>query len=257
MPLSDAQMNEILTKVSENIPSDCATYDSIRNKSTISVPALNSTRFEVSDYESYRNDIEFVNSFNEQVLVDEANYFTKKYGSRVYDYLKEQREKYRAKNAEIVKAAGCKNNCPIDPSLCTDVSGNNTGSGGGKQGVDKTGIISYLQQQLNLQNPDTIYKKIEYRDEAHELLSSLNSLLTVLYFSIFAILMVILIVTQKVMVKDRFMIYLFLFVLPFIFPYLYEFMKYLFFMVFPTQHSSGPKNAFLENKDARIDSYTM
>ena len=254
-------MNALLMKVSENIPSDCATYDTIRKKSITSIEELNALKYDVSAYEAYRNDIEFVNSFTEQVLIDEAKYFNEKYGTKVYNYLKTQREQYREKNADLIKAAGCNNNCPIslkcsDISGCTDISGSKcTGTGNG--GTDKTGFISYLQKQLNMQSPETVYKKIEYRDEAHELLSTLNSLLTVLYFAVFFIMIVILIVTKKLMIRERFILYLFLFLLPFLFPYFYDFMKYLFFMVFPSQQSHGPKNAFLENKDVRIDSYNI
>lgn len=263
MPFSDEQMNAVLAKVSENIPSDCATYDTIRKKSLTSVGTLNAKTFDVSDYESYRNDVEFVNSFNEQVLLDEQNYFTKKYSSAVYEFMKAQREKQRIKTKEQAKAAGCNNHCPFDPTRCNDISGNRGGAGSdGRAGAgckDSSSFLNYLQKQLNMQRAETVYKKIEYRDEAHDFLSTMNHLLTLFYFLILGIMIILLIVTKRLLFAERFILYLFLVALPFLFPYLFEFLKYLFFSLFPEKDTHGPKNAFLENenKGARIESYNI
>lgn len=259
MPLNDKQMNQVLTKVAENIPSDCSAYEAIQRKSKTSVNHLNSQLYNLTEYQAYRNDIEFVNSFKEQVLLDEELYFTRKYSSRVYNYLKSEREKYNIKATTLKNEAGCNNNCPTT-TRCMDISGSNTTTPGGGTAPcqDKTGLISFLQGQLSTQTPETIYKKIEYRDEAHEFLSTMNNLLTIFYFLILGLMLVILIVTQNVKLKERFILYLFLILQPFLFPYFYDFVKYLYSLVFPRDETHGPKNAFLESKDTKIvDGYNI
>jgi len=94
MPVSDEQMNRILTNIADNIPSDCSTGRRIQRGSTSSTEVSNALNFNITNYEAYRNDIEFVNSFTEQVLVDERNYFTTKYGDTVYNFLLSQRNEY-------------------------------------------------------------------------------------------------------------------------------------------------------------------
>jgi hypothetical protein len=259
MPISDAQMNAVLTKIADNIPSDCATYDNVRKKSLNTVSSLNAKTFEVSDYEAYRNDIEFVNSFNEQVLIDERNYFTKKYSPEVYAFLLAQRTKYIEKKKEISEKAAC-GLCPFDQSKCSnvvDVKIIQANALQAKKCKESTDFLGYLLKQLPLEKPETTYKKVEYRDEAHEFLSTMNKLLTVFYFVLLFVMLFLLSATQRLMLRERFMLYLFLVVLPFAFPYLFSFLKYLYFRMFPQEETHGPKNAFLENQDTPIGSFNV
>jgi hypothetical protein len=83
MPISDEQMNTLMKNIHENLPTECGIYEDIRDRSLHQSLILGKDEFDISDYEAYRNDIEFVNSFKEQVLIDEAQYFRKKCKARV------------------------------------------------------------------------------------------------------------------------------------------------------------------------------
>ena len=251
MPVSDQQMNRILSKISDTIPSDCSIGRKIQRASILPGTALNATEFGVSNYEAYRNDIDFVNSFTEEVLKDEAAYFRSKYGDDVYNYLKEQRNQYVVQQRKIDRAETCKT-CPFDASRCNvkDASGNSTCDASGNRK-----LIDFLQSQLPIQNPDTTYKKIEYRDEAHETLSNMNRMITHLYFIVLAIMFIFLFATQRLLLKERFILYLFLVLLPYIFPYFFDLLKKLYQYMFPASPTHGPKNAFLDNRANLIESY--
>ena len=79
MPLDNEQFNTLMQNISANIPTNCGAYEDIRKKSQQATPLPGSTRFNISSYEAYRNDIEFTNSFIQQVLLDEENYFLTKF----------------------------------------------------------------------------------------------------------------------------------------------------------------------------------
>jgi len=251
MPVSDEQMNRILTNIAENIPSDCSTGRRIQRGSTSSTEVSNALNFNITNYEAYRNDIEFVNSFMEQVLVDERNYFTTKYGDTVYNFLLSQRNEYITEKNRIQKLKTCKS-CPLDASgQRFDASCNSTYDSSDNE------LFNYLKNQFPAQNADTVFKKIEYRDESHEFLSRINKYLTIFYFFVLFVMLIMLTVSQRLFLKERFVLYLFLIVLPFIFPFLFDLLKKIYKYYFPGTSGYGPKNAFLENRDLVIDEKTF
>jgi len=261
MQLSTDQMNELMKNISSNIPTNCGAYEDIRRKSEKTNPILGINKFKISDYQAYRNDIEFTNAFMEQVLIDEKQYLENKYGIKVYKYLLDRRKEYIEKQKILLKARLC----VVEDSDKLDENGNPIpGSGTGKGSTcppntcnnpehNKFGEnFNFLQYLLNKTNstfttPETTYKKIEYRNEAHELLVTINKVMTLLYFALLVFMIGLLVVTNRLEIKQRFPLYLFLFVLPFVFPYLFQGLKYLYEMVFPPNPTQGPKNAFLAN----------
>jgi hypothetical protein len=151
------------------------------------------------------------------------------------------------------KTETCKT-CPFDASRCnwTDASGNSTCDASGNRK-----LINYLQNQLHVEDPDTTFKKIEYREEAHETLSNMNHLMTIFYFTLLGLMFLFLLFTKRLLLKERFILYLFLLVLPFIFPYFFDLLKKLYDYIFPHSPTHGPKNAFLDNQESQIESYNM
>jgi len=245
MPVSEQQMNRILANIAENIPSDCSTGRRIHKGSTVPTVNLNGNDFNITDYEAYRNDIEFVNSFSEQVLADEATYFTAKYGRVVYDFLLAQRNEYILESNRATNVKLCLS-CPKDASGSTVDASNCTNT----NGQDKENeMFNFLEKYSPLQNADTTFKKIEYRDESHQFISKINNLLTKIYFCILFVMFVLLAMSKRLFLKERAVTYIFLIVLPFIFPYLFEMLKKVYKYYFPGSPSYGPKNAFLENRE--------
>lgn len=253
--MDTTQFNTLLKSVKNNIPSDCAAYEDIRKKSTTNKAVLGAATFSLSDYEAYRNDIEFVNSFNEQLLVDERNYFEKKYSKKLYQFLLSKRAVYTEQQTNIKKETICKSYIDSLSELhrkFDDQEECNT-----KPIQDSGKFMNYLLSLSPIQNPETTYRKIEYRNEAHEWLSTINGWLTILYFVILFVMLAVLASSNKLLLYERFKLYIFLIVLPFAFPYLFEFLKYLYEYLFPNTPNHGPKNAFLEIKTNPIDSFNI
>ncbi len=246
MPLSDDQMNTILSNINENIPSDCSTYNDIRRKSEQETPILGKDAFNISDYEAYRNDIEFVNSFTDQVLIDEAQYFKNKYSAKVYEYLLDRRREYTSQEKIQSTTALCgdaKSQCAtVDPVLTEEEKAEK------EKCKESQDFLSFLlnQTQSKKPRPETIYKKIEYRNESHEFLITMNSFLSLLYFAILAFVILLLAATNRLLLSERFLLYLFLFLLPFLFPYFFEGAKYIYQSTIQSTPDHGPKDAFLE-----------
>lgn len=247
MSLNEKQYNQVLTNIQANIPTDCAAYENIRKKSNTYTGVLGATTFSLSDYEAYRNDIEFVNLFTQQVLVDEKNYFEKKYGPKIYQFLLTQRQAFREQQAKMKEEATCKTYINALGKLqekCDQKAA--------PPKDDSTGVsgrfMKYLLSQSPIENPDTTFRKIEYRNEAHEWLSTLNLWMTILYFILLLLMIILLAVSNKLFLRDRFMLYVFLVVLPFAFPYLFKFLVFLYEYMFPDSPSRGPKSAFVDIK---------
>jgi len=253
MSLDDKQFNTLLSTIKKNVPTDCAAYNDIRAKSMKSTTVLGKTTFNLSDYEAYRNDIDFVNSFNEQVLVDERNYFEKKYTPKVYSYLLAQRQAFKVQQKKLQEELMCSS---YKTDLANAASSCNKNASNANNQAAKD-FMNYLMKQTHIPNPDTTYKKIEYRNEAHELITTINNWMTILYYILFIVMIVLLAVSNKLMARERFMLYLFLAVLPILFPYLFQWIKYLYGYVFPDSPTHGPKNAFLESKGANVDSFNI
>jgi hypothetical protein len=243
--LDEKQFNTILDGIETNIPSNCEAYDRKKKLSTTYTGVPGAVTFQLSDYEAYRNDIEFVNSFTEQVLVDERRYFESKYSPVVYQYLLAQRRAYNKQASKMTNAKMCKtyidNNQKLTTALnkvtpCTTPA--NTKASGA--------FSKYLMSQNPIERPDTTFKKIEYRSEAHEWLTTINLWMTILYFVLLALMIGLLVVSDKLFLRDRFMLYLFLVVLPFAFPYFFDLLKMLYFYIVPPEPSHGPKSSFVE-----------
>jgi len=251
MAISADQMNELMNKISANIPTDCAAYDDIQARSNEKTPVYGSTEFDISDYEAYRNDIEFVNSFADQVLIDEAQYFVKKYSQQVYDYLLLQRISYtsqmRTQQVTALCGSSTTGNNPL--ANCPNVCNSADQIEKNKQCQESQTFLSYLTNQLKSSEirPETMYRKIEYRNEAHELLGKINHWMTLLYFFALLVMLILLATSNRLNLMSRFPLYLFLLILPVVFPYLFEGLKYLYRHLFPQTPNKGPQDAFLES----------
>jgi len=251
MPISEEQMNTLMENIRSNIPTDCSVYEDIQKRSNEQTLTLGIDQFHVAEYEAYRNDIEFVNSFKDQVSIDEEKYFKSKYSEKVYAYLLQQRDQFFEqqlinRNERIFgerNGGGEESNqqCPDKCNTLEQLEKN-------KKCDESQTFLSYLKNQAKsaITRPETTYKKIEYRNEAHELLDTINYWMTVSYFMILVLMLILLVAFNRLNLMQRFPLYLFLFLLPVIFPYLFEGLKYFYYFLFPNTPSSGPSHAFVE-----------
>ena len=200
----------------------------------------------------YKNDVEFSNSFREQVLQDERNYFEKKYSKAVYRYLLDKRTKFNDDTDATFKLD--LSSCPICPTTGTKVSG-----GGGKDKCESSFKTLYdkLTQYYPYVSSDTTYRKIEYRGTEHDFLMTINTFINIIYYVLLFVMVILLASSNRLLIKERFLVYLLLLLLPFLYPYIYSFCKKIFNSLFISKPIHGPKNAFVELPPPNIDAFDI
>jgi hypothetical protein len=111
----------------------------------------------------------------------------------------------------------------------------------------------------NTSNSDvynTIVRKIDYRDIEYNKLKSINSIINIVYYILLILLFVLLFSENNLLLKERFLFYLFLILLPYLYPWIYILIKKIWTSLFPDTLTEGPKNAFLNNIDTNLPDYT-
>lgn len=102
-------------------------------------------------------------------------------------------------------------------------------------------LFSYLKTQ-NV-NPDVLYEKVNYRDIEHQKLFNMNKALDILFYSFYFSFLLIMICMGNVK-REHFLIYLFVGLIPVVYPFIFKFGKLLVDYLSPPLH--GPKNAFVD-----------
>ncbi len=253
----DEDFNAMLSKFADNLPTQCDAYADIRKNSETPQNLPGTTLYKLNDFEAYRNDIEFVNSFEKQLAIDEENYFVKQYNSDVYKDLKATRTAHRNALTEATKLSVC------GPDKGDSFTANETNCRSAsckafwpKDDQKKNDYVTELLKQNPLERPETVQRKVEYRKEAHGTLSRINQWMTFLYWGLLVGMMIVFLIQGQLRLSERWMVYGGLLLLPFLFPYLFEGITYIYLKVFPENKIHGPKNAFLEIPTT-IESYNV
>ena len=245
--------DRIIAKGNESLYQDCKDRRLLTNKVYDDTYVKLKNEDTASLFNIYKNDVEFVNSFQEQVRVDEKAYFEKRYGPKVYAYLIEKRRGFNEYNDSLGPNA--------DPNKCNnkDISGNKIiyKVDEKKQDQDFKNLYDKLSHFFPSVDATTTYRKIEYRDKEHEILMLANTIINAIYYSLFFFMVILLASSNRLLFKKRFLIYLFLLILPFLYPYVFMFFKNIFTRMFNEKPSHGPKNAFIETPPPNIDGYAM
>lgn len=103
-------------------------------------------------------------------------------------------------------------------------------------------LFDYLKTQ-NV-NPDVLYEKVNYRDIEHQKIFNMNKALDILFYSFYFSFLLIMICMGNVK-REHFLIYLFVGLIPVIYPFLFKFGKILIDYLSPPLY--GPKNAFVDS----------
>lgn len=203
----------------------------------------------------YQNNVEFVNSFAEQALEDERNYFVKKYSVKAYNALLSQREVYFAQRKEAERKQN-------QTTGRNNQSGRNNGMNNKrcKPGVDRS-VITQLKKNMSMwmtgTDPKTTYRKIEYRSAEQETLSTLNQYVTVTYYVAFGVLLLLLGTSGNLQFQERFLFYLLLLLLPVLYPFVFSWIYHAVASWTKPDPTHGPKNAFLDTKPSTMNAYDM
>lgn len=112
--------------------------------------------------------------------------------------------------------------------------------------IDKKLNVLFDDLKSKNLNPDLVFQKINYRKIEHEKLYNINKMMDILFYSIYAAFIIIIICTGNVK-REHFLIYISFALIPIVYPFLYKFgMK-----IIHSFHVSGqgPTNAFIDTND--------
>ena len=99
---------------------------------------------------------------------------------------------------------------------------------------------------------ETTIRKVEYRDMEYDKLKQMNKLINTIYYIGVGVLFVLLYSENNLLLADRYLFYIFLLLLPFLYPWVFILLKNIWKKMFPTESTYGPKNAFLNNNNERL-----
>ena len=94
---------------------------------------------------------------------------------------------------------------------------------------------------------ETNKTKTEYRLAEHYKLKTLSTIINVIYYSFLVLLFMILFSSNKLLLEERWFIYLILIVLPYLYPWIFMGMIYLKLSILPNKDEKGPYVPFQDN----------
>lgn len=102
---------------------------------------------------------------------------------------------------------------------------------------------------------NTTVRKIDYRDIEYTKLKKINSTINTIYYIGVVTLFILLYSEDNLLLKERFLFYILLLLIPYLYPWIYALIKKIWSIMFPDTLSYGPKNAFLNNIDNKLPDY--
>jgi hypothetical protein len=185
---------------------------------------------------SYYQSVESENAYPNKITDIEANYFTSKYDGDIYnkliqfrlEFLKvSKRDSMDYKEEDYSKAI---ENIHVLNQVLT---------------VDKP-IMNVIDKYIPEYDSNTIYREIEYRDKEYERLYKINYYLNILYYCLYVILIILLFTSDRLFLDNRITLYIFLAVLPFLYPWAFLLFRRIYKYLNPPTQYTGPKNAFID-----------
>ena len=113
--------------------------------------------------------------------------------------------------------------------------------------IEKGGEMSdLLTNYLPINNAQTTYEKVEYRDEEHHKLKSINRIINIVYYCGVVVLLLLLYTENNLLISERYPLYIFLILLPYLYPWIYKFTGKIWGLLVSSIDYTGPKNAFID-----------
>jgi hypothetical protein len=107
-------------------------------------------------------------------------------------------------------------------------------------------LVAMLSKYIPISNADATYQKLEYRDAEFSNLKNINNIINIVYYAGVIFLFVLLFTSNNVFLSDRYLLYIFLILLPILYPWIYMYTIKIWNYFFPVQQYSGPVNAFVD-----------
>jgi hypothetical protein len=96
-------------------------------------------------------------------------------------------------------------------------------------------------------NDTTNSSKAEYRSVEHDKLKTLSSVINIIYYSFLVLLFMLLFSSNKLLLNERWFIYLILLILPYLYPWIFMGFISLKLSIFPNKDEKGPYVPFQDN----------
>jgi hypothetical protein len=116
-------------------------------------------------------------------------------------------------------------------------------------------LVSMLSKYIPISNADSTYQTIQYREGEFANLKYTNNIINIIYYIGVIFLFVLLFTSNNVYLKERFIFYIFLILLPILYPWIYLYTIKIWTYFFPVKHYSGPKNAFIDEATNQSNVY--
>ena len=257
----------------------CPTYISSISDST-TPSQRDSSLYNITQHEgnvmklrdNYITKVEYGNQYIENLLMNEKEYFTKKYGKEIYDYLLQKRAAFSNNktiqncNSHLSTSSPENENLVISnfsdisylvPNLVQDLSSeysvyqklNN---------IKNVNVLDNLKNNTTTINKDLndLYskssvnqRKIEYRQDEIDDLNYINNIISFVYFIILILYFMYLSINNQLNFLSNWWFYIILILFPiFIYPVIFYYIKQLFNALSFKMEFHGPKNAFLNKQ---------
>jgi hypothetical protein len=241
---TNMEVKNILNNLNNTIINTCKNYSYNSNFPDISGSG-NVTRNNFDSYlGKYRNDVDFEDTLNKQLLLDENNYFVARYGNDFYNKLLRKRDDY-------FNRLDLQNSPSTQSSIQSQCIQSNTNT------LNPIDIYQSFSKYLPFVQPGVTNRKIEYREEEHDFLTKINSIMNIIYYVLFFLMLILLAGGNNLHIMKRAPIYVLLLLLPLLYPYFFKLVKFLYSSFLGNDTIHGPKNAFLDTNEEStiIDGY--
>jgi len=179
--------------------------------------------------DTYFNDINNENTFISKLLTDESNYFLSKYGQVIYQQLLAIRRQYIIDNT-----------APDEfPDNSYSMILEHINQLYNMKNLDIP-VLNYLNTYLPSFDANSTYRQIEYTNEESNSLANINYYINLLYYIVFAILIILLASSNNLLFRERFVTYIFLAILPILFPWIFLICRRIWRYFFPIVDYGGP-----------------
>ena len=222
--------------------------------------------------DKYFAKVEYGNDYIGKLKDAEEEYFTKKYGPEIYEYLKQKRDEFiksktKGECQSMLLSDGSDFNVDdigsFIKNLREDISNEfklynelESQSNGNIANIDNindntTTIKDELSKLYSKSSLDK--RKIEYRQQEIQTINYYNNMITIFYFFVLFMYFLYLIVNEKLNISKSWFIYIILIIFPiYIYPFLFYYIKKLFTFLSINMELNGPKNVFI-NEDVKFD----
>ena len=241
------KLNQNITSLNDICPS---IFTKAKYDTTLGVAERNTTELTISQDEdkiaalqqAYFDKVEEGNKYIHELQTAEEDFFIEKYGSRIYNYLKEQRNNVGViadgddEDLTDLSYADLKQALEDEWALYQDLSN-----------VDTSQLNSQDISQSDYAELDR--RQIFYRNEVTSDVLNMSNYVTYGYYFIVIMFLLFLYSNNVLFLYKNKFLYAFIIIFPFIYRYVFNAIILLYNELYKFLHNSGPKNAFLKETE--------